>query len=399
MDDLYIIMASVAGLVFFYSLIAKRVDNSLISGPMIFTAVGFLCGSWGLGIFGEHTSSHDLRLLADLTLALVLFSDAANANLAVLKKHVQVPLRMLLAGLPMIILLGFAAAVFIFESLTLYEAAILATMLAATDAALGKAVVTDKKIPAEIREGLNAESGFNDGLCVPILLLLIALSLNQAGGEQQEISAMLLVAEELGIGLIVGLGFAFIGAHLLRYAQNNGGLSEVWTQTSVAALAISSFAVAQHIHGSGYIASFSGGLLFGYLAKDNTHKLVMGAEVASEVLALSTWVLFGAVVIVGLLDYMTWNVFIYALLSLTVIRMLPIYISFIGSNIDLKSRLFMGWFGPRGLASLVFVIIVLDTEIAGAKMIALVVITTVFLSLILHAITAKPLTQWLIKSK
>ncbi|MCK5880578.1 MAG: cation:proton antiporter, partial [Sinobacterium sp.] len=178
MSDTYIPLATLAGLVFFYSLIAKRVEQSFISGPMIFTAAGFALGGWGLGVFGEEAGRNELRLLADLTLALVLFSDAANANLSVLRKNYQLPLRMLLMSLPVSIFLGFVVAVLIFDSFTIYEAAILATMLAATDAALGKSVITNEKIPARIREGLNVESGFNDGLCVPILLLLIALALN-----------------------------------------------------------------------------------------------------------------------------------------------------------------------------------------------------------------------------
>lgn len=395
MDEIYTPLATLAAFIFCYSLIAKRVDRSVISGPMIFTAVGFLYGSWGLGLFGAAATGHDLRLLADLTLALVLFSDAANANLTVLKKHLQIPSRMLFIGLPAVILLGFIAAVWLFDQLSLFEAAILATMLAATDAALGKAVVTNPAVPARIREGLNAESGFNDGLCVPILLLLIALEMNSTGGEQQDVHALLLVAEELGIGLAVGLSLAFFAAVLLRCSAARDWLSPIWIQATVAALAISCFTIAQNNHGSGYIAAFSGGMLFGYLAKDKTHQLLLATEGAAEVMALLTWVLFGAAVIGSSIALFSWQVPVYALLSLTAIRMVPVYLSFSGSDVSPASRLFMGWFGPRGLASLVFVIIAIDAGLANGQLIAIIVTCTVIFSLILHGITARPMIRWL----
>ncbi|NRB42726.1 MAG: cation:proton antiporter, partial [Pseudomonadales bacterium] len=367
MNEIYIPLATLMGFIFCYSLIAKRVESSFVSGPMIFTAVGFLLGNWGLGVFGWKADSNDLRLLADMTLALVLFADAANANLSVLRRHIKIPSRMLLIGLPGVILFGFIVAAWMFDQLSIYEAAILATMLAATDAALGKAVITDKNVPARIREGLNAESGFNDGLCVPILLLLIALAASSTSGEHSETHALLLVAEELGIGLAVGLILAAAGAFLLQLAKNNDWLCDIWLQSTVAALAITSFAVAQQLHGSGYIAAFSGGLLFGHLAKEKTHQLLMATEGAAEVLALMTWILFGAAVIAGVMELLSWQVVAYSLLSLTIIRMLPIYLAFTGSDVSPASRLFMGWFGPRGLASLVFVIIVMDAGIAGGR--------------------------------
>ena len=392
-------LATLTGFIFCYSLIAKRIENSFISGPMVYTTVGLFCGSWGLGLFGLDATSNDLRMLADMTLALVLFSDAANANLSVLKRQIQIPSRMLFIGLPAAIVLGFIIAACLFEQLSLLEAAILATMLAATDAALGKAVITNQQVPARIREVLNAESGLNDGLYVPILLLLIALTVNSQGGAHEDTQALLLVAEELGIGLIVDLSLAFVGSQFLKMSMMHAYLSEVWGQITVVALAITCFAIAQEFHGSGYIASFSGGLLFGYLTKEKAHHLIIGTESAAEVLALLTWVLFGAAVIVGLLDLISWQVVVYALLSLTVIRMLPIFLAFTGSDVSTFSRLFMDWFGPRGLASLVFFIIVMDSGIEGGRFIALIVITTVLLSLILHGITAKPLAQWLSKKE
>ena len=392
---MYITLAIVAGLIFFYSLVARGVEKTIVSGPMVFVVVGILVGSHGLGWLGETSGRNELRVLADLTLALILFIDAANADLGVLKRQFRIPQRMLLIGLPGVIALGFGFAVLLFDGLTLYEAAILAIMLAATDAALGKAVITNEAVPARVREGLNVESGLNDGLCVPVLLIFIALA-SSTGAEHIDGShALMLIAEELGIGVAVGLGFAAAGASLLRWCWKQGWVSNIWIQATVPALALLSFAVAQSLHGSGYIAAFTGGLLFGSIAKDSTHQLVHAAEGAGEILALMTWVLFGAAVIGANLELFTWEVVVYAVLSLTVIRVVPIFLSLVGTGESVSSRLFLGWFGTRGLASIVFAIIVIEAALPGSQFMSVVVVATVTLSLVVHGVTAKPLANWL----
>jgi NhaP-type Na+/H+ or K+/H+ antiporter len=388
-------LAILALFVFIYSIIGGRVDRSVVSGPIVFVTAGIIMGPMVLGWFEGDEVRRDLRLLADLTLALILFVDAAHADLTTLKKRFQIPLRMLLLGLPAVILLGFGLALVIFDTLTIFEAAILGTMLAATDAALGKAVITNKSVPARLRESLNVESGLNDGLCVPILFVLIALALDSKSGSDTHASALGLVAQELGIGALIGIGMSAVGALLYRFSLKKGWVTDIWMQATVAALALTCFASAQYFHGSGYIASFAGGITFGLLAADSTHKPVLAAEGVAETLALLTWLLFGVSVIGQLAGLITWQVFVYALISLTVIRVLPIFLSLTGSGEPTSSRLFLGWFGPRGLASIVFAVIVLDYELPGAELISLVVVWTVFLSLIAHGVSAVPLSNWI----
>ncbi len=395
---MYVELAILALFIFIYSMVAGRIERSAVSGPMVFVVAGFLLGPYGIGWLKGSATSENFRTLADITLALILFIDAANADMSVLKRQFRIPSRMLLLGLPGVIALGFGFAVLMFDGLSLFEAAILATMLAATDAALGKAVITNKAVPARIREGLNVESGLNDGICVPIVLFLIAL---EVGGEhgQSESSALMLIAQELGIGMAVGLGLAFVGISLLHWCIKQGWVTKIWMQVTVVGLAIASFAVAQSLHGSGYIAAFTGGLLFGYLAKDATHKLVLAAEGTGETLALVTWMLFGGLVIGPTLKFLNWEVVLYALLSLTVIRMVPIFLSLAGTGESVASRLFLGWFGPRGLASIVFAIIVINAEVPGGEFLAQVVIFTVFISLVAHGITARPLARWIARKE
>jgi len=389
---MYIELAILALFIFLYSLVAGRIERSAISGPMVFVVAGFLMGPFALGWLNGDATSADLRTLADLTLALILFIDAANADRSILKRQFRIPSRMLLLGLPGVIALGFGFAVLIFDGLSLYEAAILAVMLAATDAALGKAVITNKAVPARMREGLNVESGLNDGICVPILLFFIALAVSGEHGGS-ETSALALVAQEIGIGMAVGLGLALVGTTLLMWCRKQGWVTPIWMQVTVVGLALASFAIAQSLHGSGYIAAFTGGMLFGVLAKDATHDLVLAAEGTGETLALMTWMLFGAMVIGPALKLFDWQVVVYSLLSLTVIRVLPIYLSLAGTGESVSNRLFLGWFGPRGLASIVFAIIVINAEVPHGEFLALVVICTVFLSLVAHGISANPLAK------
>jgi NhaP-type Na+/H+ or K+/H+ antiporter len=392
---MYIELAVLALFIFSYSLVAGRVERAAASGPIVFVIAGLLMGPLGLGWFDGSVSNTGLRVLADLTLALILFIDAANADLGVLKRQFRLPSRMLLFGLPGVIFLGTLTAALLFDTLSLFEAAILGTMLAATDAALGKAVVTNKAVPTQVREGLNIESGLNDGLCVPILFVFIALAIGSGAEGGSTTFALKLVAEELGIGLVVGLGLTAIGTWAFRWCRDKGWVTDIWKQVTVVALAIACFSVAQSLHGSGYIAAFTGGLLFGFKARDATHRLVLAAEGTGETLALMTWFVFGAAVIGQSVEYFTWEMLVYALLSLTVIRMLPIYLSLSGTGESASSKLFLGWFGPRGLASIVFAIIVINKGVPEGKFIAMVVVLTVFLSLVAHGVSANPLARLL----
>jgi NhaP-type Na+/H+ or K+/H+ antiporter len=214
---MYIELAIFALFVFGYSIVAGRIERAAASGPIVFVVSGLLMGPLGLGWFDGDVSRAGLRVLADLTLALILFIDAANADIAVLKRHFRIPSRMLLFGLPGVIVIGTVIAALLFDTLSLFEAGILGTMLAATDAALGKAVVTNKAVPTQIREGLNIESGLNDGLCVPILFVFIALAIGSGTEGGSTMLALKLVIEELGIGLVVGLGLTAVAAWAMRW--------------------------------------------------------------------------------------------------------------------------------------------------------------------------------------
>jgi NhaP-type Na+/H+ or K+/H+ antiporter len=309
----------------------------------------------------------------------------------VLKESRKLPRRLLLISLPLTIAMGFGAGVLIFPELALLEVAILATMLAPTDAALGKAVVTNEAVPARIRETLNAESGLNDGICVPVLFIFLALVAGNTGEGGTTGLALRLFAEEIGIGAAVGVGLAVLAAVSVRHCVHREWVSKTWVSIPIAALALTCFTTAQAVGGSGFIASFIGGLVFGAIAKQHTHELLHAAEGTARVMTLLTWVVFGVAVVSTTVHQFSWNVVLYAVLALTVLRIVPVVLSLTGSGIRMQSKLFIGWFGPRGLASVVFIIIVIGEKLPGQHTLALTVVCTVVLSILAHGLTAIPL--------
>jgi NhaP-type Na+/H+ or K+/H+ antiporter len=381
-----LMILAIFGLLF--SAIAGRVERSPVSAPIIYIFFGVLLGPLGLGLLSMEVAAVELRVIADLTLALVLFIDAANADLRTLRSHAIIPRRMLLIGLPLCIVLGAWLGTLVFPDMGLWEVCVLATMLAATDAALGKAVVTNPAVPARVREGLNVESGLNDGLAVPVLFVFLALASGAASEEQGRELALTLVLEELGIGVLVAVVLVTASVPILRYARDHDWFTEIWRQVPVVALALACFATAQSFHGSGFIAAFVGGLLFGFFARERTHFLVMAGEGIAELLAMFTWLVFASVYMGQYWMTMTWDVVIYSLLSLTVIRMVPMVIALWGTGEKLETKLFLAWFGPRGLASIVFAVIVGEKMLPGESVIKHVVICTITLCVVAHGLTA-----------
>jgi len=313
---------------------------------------------------------------------------AAGADLPVLSRTEALPARLLLIGLPLTILLGFGVGVLLFEKLSLFEVALLATMLAPTDAALGKAVVTNEAVPDPVRQGLNVESGLNDGICVPILFVFLALATGKGGEGGPWHLALVLVAKEIGIGLAIGLVLTTLAGRLLHLAGRQKWLTHTWIQVPVVALAFGCFALAQLLGGSGFIAAFSGGLLFGGLAKQHRGEFLRAAEGTGDTLALITWVIFGSAVVGQAVSHFSWLILLYAVLSLTFIRMLPVFLVLTGMGVSTEGKLFIGWFGPRGLASIVFGVIVLNAHLPNSGPIAMSVVCTIMLSILAHGITA-----------
>jgi len=380
-----------AGVVFAFGLVSHRLEGTIITAPIVFVTAGMVLGPAGFGLVEFGVDDHAVLLLGEIALALVLFTDAARVNLFSFRQDEGLPLRLLGIGMPLTIVLGTATAALLLTDLSLWEAAIVGTVLAPTDAALGQAVVSNPRVPARIRRALNVEAGLNDGLSVPFLALFLILAV-----EEEQLSANLWIRfalEQVGLGVLVGVGVGLVGGWLVSRASGRGWMTGSFQRLALLALAFIAWALADQIGGNGFIAAFVGGLAVAPTVERVGEQLVRFTEAEGQLLNLSVFLIFG-VLAVGIVETSTWQVALYALLSLTVIRMLPVAASLLGTHLSGVSVLFAGWFGPRGLASIVLGLIVVAEapQLAGAGQIEAVVASTVLLSVLLHGVTAAPLS-------
>ena len=371
--------------------VSRRLTGSPVTLAMVFVAVGLLVGPDVLGALDLESSSSTVRTLAEATLALVLFCDASRIDLGHLRLEVAVPVRLLGIGLPLTIALGAVAAAAILDQLSLEEAVILAVVLAPTDAALGQAVVTEPRIPGRIRQGLNVESGLNDGICVPLLFAAVAVADVESeisGGR----SAGTLLLEEIGFGVLGGVVGGLVVAAIVIHAGRRELIADQWRQVIPAAGAALAYGIAIGLHGSGFIAAFVAGMTFRLaLGRDPEHINELSEQIGG-VLNGITFVFFGAILLGPALGELSWELALYAVLSLTLVRMLPVAIAMLGTRARMPTIGFLGWFGPRGLASIVFAVIVVEeSSLPHEQVIVLAIYLTVGLSVLLHGLSAAPL--------
>jgi len=392
---LYQNAAIIAVFAFVYACVAARVERSTLSGPIVFAAGGFLLGPAVLGVLNLDIEAEQLRVLAEATLAIVLFTDAASADLAMIRRSAGLPTRLLLVGLPLTIVLGFLAGMALLPGLGIVEIALIAAILAPTDAALGKPVVINPSVPEELRETLNLESGLNDGICVPIVLLLLGFAVGTDTDGLDARTVLILVIEEIGIGLAVGVIVTAAASFALRLAVRLGWLAPGWGGIAMIALAFACFALAQVLGGSGFIACFTGGLALNALRHPHRHALLRGAEATGDAFSLITWIVFGAGVLWQIAEWITLPVIAYSILSLTVVRMLPVLLSLLGTHVPVADRVFLGWFGPRGLASIVFGIMILDAGLPHIGTVEATIACTIVLSVLAHGLSANPMVRGL----
>ncbi len=374
-------------------MLSRTIDRTWLSAPIVFLTVGLIVGNKGLGWVDFGPTSSRVRTLAEVTLTLVLFSDASRIDVRALRREYRLPLRLLGVGLPLTILAGWAIGAGLFGSFTLAEVLILAVILAPTDAALGQAVVTDPRLPSRIRQGLNVESGLNDGICVPLLFIALAIAEAESGAESNH-GAIVLVLEAIGYGVLFGVLAGVAGGVLSRAAHRRGLMEPAWGQILPVATAALAYGLAAPLGGSGFIAAFVAGFAFGYLHRDESGERTYLLDQLGGLTSAITFLVFGAAIVGVVLADLTWRAALYGILSLTIVRMLPVALSLLGTHARPRTVLFVGWFGPRGLASIVFTVIALEegTVVHGSA-IATAVVFTIVLSVFLHGLSAKPLTD------
>ena len=371
--------------------VSKGIAGTPVTPAILFVSIGILVGPEVLDAVDVSSTGSTVRVLAEATLTLVLFSDASRVDFGLLRRGFSVPARLLGIGLPLTIGLGAVAAALIFDELSVGEALILSVVLAPTDAALGQAVVTHPRVPGRIRQGLNIESGLNDGICVPLLFAAVAAADVESHISEGR-SATTLLLEEIGLGAIGGVAAGFLIGAIVVHAGRRDLIQGSWRQVIPAAGAALGYGTATALGGSGFIAAFVAGMAFRATIRRDPEDLNRLTEELGGVLNALTFILFGAVLLGPALEVVTWELALYAALSLTAVRMVPVAIAMIGSRARMPTLGFLGWFGPRGLASIVFAVIVLEeSALPHEQLIVVAIYLTVGLSVLAHGLSAAPL--------
>ncbi|MEV6945200.1 cation:proton antiporter [Streptomyces sp. NPDC051172] len=394
-------VVAVAGVTATYALGSRRLSTTPVSSAIVFTGCGILVGPAVLDIVGIAHDSVALTALLEAALTLVLFTDAMTVRRRDLATGGFLPDRLLGIGLPLSIAAGWLLAWPLLPGLTAWELALVGAILAPTDAALGKSAMSDPRVPALVREGLNVESGLNDGMVLPFFVVFLAAIPGTSYAHESVAGTFwraLLLSSALGL-LIGGCG-----GWLLRAARTRGWVVREWAQIMVLAVAAVSYELAVITDGSGFIAAWVAGFAFGYALRRFPNATGTGTGTATEpesgddtsefaeelggLLASVSLMLFGAVLLGPTLQHLTWRIVLYAVLSLTVVRMLPVALSLLGSGLRAPTVAYIGWFGPRGLASVVLALLVVEEHVPGTVAMGRVVAATVALSILLHGVSA-----------
>ncbi len=386
---LFIILVCVVA----YCMVAKRASSSIITAPMVFLAIGILIAN--SSIMGPENTESMLDLVAEVSLIILLFLDASQSDLAALRRDHVWPQRMLLIGLPLCIAIGVIVAIPLFPDLPLPLLALMAAILAPTDAALGQAVVNNKNVPERERRSLTVESGLNDGMALPIILLFASLVMGLEAGGAEETNWFAFGIMQVVLGPIAGVTLGWLGARLFLYAEAQQLTAPTYEGIAVLALAGSSYLFAQLIGGNGFIASFVAGLIFGHLIKGHCRFIYEFSESEGQMLVWAAFLFIGLGLLPEALSALSWPVVVYILLSFFFVRPLAICLSLLGTDTSNVTRLFFGWFGPRGLATALFALLVaeeLNHEYAEA--VVVLAVNAVWMSALLHGITASPGADW-----
>lgn len=384
------------GVVVGYGALSRRLSTTVLSGPLVFVVCGLAIGPLGLDLLNADRDPEVIRTLLESALILVLFTDAAAIRIGDLRREGFLPLRLLVVGLPVTMALGWLVAWPLLPGLGVWELALVGVILAPTDAALGQQAFSNKRVPALVRGGLGVESGLNDGLALPFFVLALAAAGEGAGHP----GAVVTFLRALLLSGAIGLAAGWAGAGVLRWSVARDWSTPAWRQFLTFAVPVIAYALCAAVEGSGFIGAWVAGLAFGSRLRGASSGRVARAEGPGPLqsgkfserlgllLASVSFLVFGAVILGPALQHLTWRMVVYALISLTAVRMLPVALAMAGTGLRAASVAYIGWFGPRGLASLVFGLLAFEEHLPGATLLNGVIAVTVGLSVLLHGATA-----------
>ena len=373
--------------VFVYSMLAKRLASTVITAPMVFICVGFAASYFN--IMQVRDSEETLYVLAEIALIVLLFLDASKINLGLLKKQNSWPLRMLIIGLPLSILLGTLVGILFFPTWSIALIALTASILAPTDAALSEAVINNNLVPENERQTLSIESGLNDGIALPIILFFASFLAMESSSSTTYIDWLVLGGSQIFIGVLVGAGLGWSAGRLLLLDEARKLSSAIYEGIGILALIGMSYLTASTLGGNGFISAFVAGLTFGNIVKGEVRFIYKFTESEGQLLVWAAFTIIGLGLLPQALEQLSLPVAGYILVSLFFVRPIAIYISLIGSKTKWRTRLFMGWFGPRGLATALFALLVSHEVLPQySQAILVIAINAVWISTLLHGISA-----------
>jgi sodium/hydrogen antiporter len=377
----------VAGVVLAYALVSRRLASTIVTAPIFFALAGFVAGPV-LGLVHLTTNDDLLTLVLNAALVAVLFADASGLDIRRWTSEPSLSGRLLGIGLPLTMLAGALVAAVLFAGVQPWQAALIGVMLAPTDAALGQAVVANPSVPALIRNALNVESGLNDGLALPFVSIFITIGL-VAGGAETELRAGQTLIVALGGSTLIGIAAGAGGGWLIRVASERGWAAGPWQSIALVAMAVGTYVVADQVEASGFLAVWVAGLAAGAVVRNHVEDAAFHLpEELADVLTAAAFLMLGAGLLGPVLGRATPQAVVYAVLSLTVVRLAPVAISMLGTRLSRPTVAYVGWFGPRGLASIVFAGVVVEQAVPNADRITDVVLLTVAFSLVAHGVSA-----------
>ena len=382
-------------LIFAFGLVSRLAERNWITGPMVFMTVGILGSSVAFGFLHVTPDMGPVKLVAELALTLVLFIDATMIDRSAMAgQSRRIPVRLLLFGLPLTMAFGTMLGVFMFAEASLWAIMLMAFILSPTDAALGQAVVKSEGVPLGIRQSISVESGLNDGIALPPILIVMALLGAEAGDHE---GAWLgFVIKQVTLGPVVGLAVGYIGGRLMQIMSDKGWTEETFQRLSALPLAILAFAFAESVEGNGFIAAFLAGLgLTAAITSSSVkHQVQEFGETEGMQLILVVFLIFGLAMVPAAVPHWGLPEVLYALASLTVLRMVPVAISLLGAKLDWQTITFIGWFGPRGIASVLYLLMaVAAIGIEGHEQVMSIIVLTIAISVYAHGVSATPLSE------
>jgi len=390
MDPYYLIVGLTAAMFLLYGAVSRKLDEGVVTAPMVCVAAGYGASLLGPSTVPLALDGRVLTAAGELALAILLFTDASGIDRAALRRDWVLPVRLLGLGLPLTVVAGALLGAALFPELPWPWLGALALILAPTDAALGIAVLRNVAVPQRVRDALNVESGLNDGIALPPLLaLLAALAAHTAGSDEWLLDA----AAELAVGALLGTLVGRLAGPLLDAAWRRRWIDETYARLLTPGLALLAFVVAHAMDKNGFVAAYFAGLTLAVSTPELRERLSEFGEADGTQFSLFVFLLFGFAFVPAAAPHWDVAAVVYALGSLTLVRMLPVWLCLAGSGLPPATKLFMGWSGPRGIASVLYVAIVVQQfGLAGHERVFAVVVLTVLASVLLHGVTAAPLS-------